>query len=92
MITIILTMLFGIALGYLFREKKATQKAEKTVFLTILALLFILGLSIGSNDAIINNVFSYGKQAAILASFSFMGSVLMSWFIYKLFFGKGGEQ
>ena len=92
MLHIIAIMLCGVALGYFFRNSKLTQQTEKTISLTIIALLFILGLSIGSNDAIVNNLTTYGSQAAILAIFGLGGSVLTSWLVYRLFFQKGGGK
>ena len=91
MLHIIAIMLFGVGLGYFFRNAKFTQKTEKTISLTIIALLFILGLSIGSNEAIMNNLSVYGSQAAVLAVFSLGGSILVSWFVYHLLFKKGGD-
>ena len=92
MIHIIAIMLFGVLLGYRFRDAKFTQKTEKTISITIIALLFILGLSIGSNDAIIGNLYTYGSQAIVLAFFSLLGSILVSGLIYKFMFKKGEEQ
>ena len=92
MLHIIAIMLFGVAIGYLFRNSKVTQKTEKTISLTIISLLFILGMSIGSNKDIMDNLFSYGSQAAVLAIFSLGGSILVSAFVYHLFFKKGGVQ
>lgn len=92
MIHIIAIMLFGVGIGYLFRNFAFTQKTEKTISLTIISLLFILGLSIGSNDAIMNNLTTYGSQAAVLALFGLVGSIGVSGVVYKLFFKKGGDE
>ena len=92
MIHIIAIMLFGVGIGYLFRNSAFTQKTEKTISLTIISLLFILGLSIGSNDAIMNNLTTYGSQAAVLALFGLVGSIGVSGVVYKLFFKKGGDE
>ena len=91
MIHIIAIMLFGVLLGYRFRDAKFTQKTEKTISLTIISLLFILGLSIGSNDAIVNNLYTYGSQAIVLAVFGLTGSILVSGLVYKFMYKKGGK-
>lgn len=91
MIHIIAIMLLGVLLGYRFRESRFTRKTEKTISVTIISLLFILGLSIGSNDTIVNNLYTYGSQAAVLAVFSLAGSIIVSGLVYKYFFKKGGE-
>lgn len=92
MLHIIGIMLFGFLIGYRFRNHEITQKTEKTISLTIIAMLFILGLSVGSNDAIISNLYDYGSQAFILAVFGLGGSILFSGVVYKMFFKNGGDE
>ena len=67
MFTVIGFMLTGITVGYLFRNIAFLQKTEKTISITIFLLLFLLGISVGSNELIINNLAAFGWQAAILA-------------------------
>ncbi len=55
-------------------------------------MLFILGLSVGSNAAIVRNLGSFGWQAALLALSGSLGSVLAAWLVFNLFFKKGGKQ
>mgnify|MGYP003220341859 CR=1 FL=1 len=83
MFSIIGFMLTGIAVGYLFRNIAFLQKTEKTISLTIFLLLFLL-----SNELIINNLATFGWQAAILAVSATCGSILASWMVLKLFFKK----
>ena len=52
MFSIISTMFLGIGIGYVLRNWSILQKTEKTISLTIFLLLFILGVSIGSNSLI----------------------------------------
>ena len=52
MFSIISTMFLGIGIGYGLRNWSILQKTEKTISLTIFLLLFILGVSIGSNSLI----------------------------------------
>ena len=85
-------MLTGVVIGLFFRNYKFTQKTEKTIHITIISLLFILGLSIGANDEIIRNLYDYGSQAAILAIFSLTGSISTSWLVYRTFFKNGGKR
>ena len=85
-------MLLGVVLGYRFRDAKLTRKTEKTISMTIISLLFILGLSIGSNQTIVNNLFTYGSQAIVLAVFSLTGSILVSGFVYKYLYRKGEQR
>ena len=85
-------MLFGVLIGYLFRNHDATRKTEKTISLTIFTMLFILGLSVGSNQGIVTHLYEYGTQAAVLAVFGLTGSILFSGIVWRLFFKKGGNE
>ena len=78
MFTIISIMFIGIGIGYLMRNVQMLQKVEKSASLTILLLLFVLGVSIGSNRLIVDNLGRFGWQAAVLASLSITGSMLAS--------------
>lgn len=82
MFTIISIMFIGIGIGYLMRNVQMLQKVEKSASLTILLLLFVLGVSIGSNRLIVDNLGRFGWQAAVLAS-------LM---VFHLFFKKGEKR
>lgn len=89
----ILFLLFtGIGLGYLFRRVSILQKVEKTISLTVFFMLFMFGLTIGSNDELVSNLAKYGYQAAILAVFGVVGSLLASYLAYRFVFKKGGNH
>ena len=62
MFTIISIMFIGIGIGYLMRNVQMLQKVEKSASLTILLLLFVLGVSIGSNRLIVDNLGRFGWQ------------------------------
>ena len=89
MFTVLWIMFGGIALGYLFRKKAILQKLGKPINYTIYLLLFLLGVSVGGNKEIINNLPSLGGQALLLAFAGTLGSVLAAWVVYSLFFKKG---
>ena len=67
-------------------------RMEKSASLTILLLLFVLGVSIGSNRLIVDNLGRFGWQAAVLASLSITGSMLASLMVFHLFFKKGEKK
>lgn len=93
MFTIISIMFIGIGIGYLMRNVQMLQKVEKSASLTILLLLFVLGVSIGSNRLIVDNLGRFfGWQAAVLASLSITGSMLASLMVFHLFFKKGEKR
>lgn len=88
MFSIIATMMTGISLGYLFRHKSILQNTEKTISITIFLLLFIMGVTIGSNDELISNIGNFGWQAAIISVSATCGSILAAWLVMKFFFHK----
>ena len=92
MFIIIGIMFTGVAIGYLFKNLSFLRNTEKTISYTIILLLFILGLSIGSNKLIIDNLAAFGWQAAVIALSATCGSILASWMTLKLFFKKGGKR
>ena len=96
----ILAVNISIFIGYKLRGIRGSivtalgilQKTEKTISLTIFLLLFILGVSIGSNSLIVNNLGKFGWQAIILAVSGVLGSLLAARLVLQLFFKKGGKQ
>ena len=92
MFTIISTMFIGIGVGYLMRNVQILQKIEKSTSLTIFLLLFVLGVSIGSNRLIVEKLGKFGWQAAVLATSSITGSMLASFTVFHLFFKKGEKK
>lgn len=52
----------------------------------------MLGLSIGSNRLIVENLGRVGWQAAILAVLSLAGSIVAARIVFQLFFEKGEEK
>lgn len=88
MFTVIGIMFGGIALGYLLRKKEILRKIGKPISYTICLLLFMLGVSVGSNREIVQNLPSLGGQALLLAFAGTLGSVVVAWVVAKLFFRK----
>jgi Membrane protein of unknown function (DUF340). len=91
MFIVIGIMFGGIAIGYLLRKLAILQKVGKPISYTICLLLFLLGVSVGSNREIIMNLPSLGGQALLLATAGTLGSVLAGWLVYTFFFKKKEE-
>ena len=66
MFTIISIMFIGIGIGYLMRNVHMFHIVEKSASLTILLLLFVLGVSIGSNS-VLRQISERNIQAEIFA-------------------------
>lgn len=86
MFAIFLFLFAGIGIGVGLRRFPNLTIIGKLMTGVIFLLLFILGKSVGKNDALMSNLASIGMQAFIITSAAIAGSVLMSWFVYKHFF------
>ena len=87
MAIILVLMLAGIIAGLFIGKYPAIVKInEKLLNLAIYSLLLFLGISVGSNEKIIENIYSLGFQALIISLGAVGGSVFVCWLIYKTFF------
>lgn len=92
MFVIILLVLFGIAAGYALRRMKLQRHIDFTMSWTIKVMLFVLGLSVGGNPSIINNLDDFGGQALLICCAGIVGSILFCMLVVRLFFKEGGKQ
>lgn len=75
MFTIIGIMLTGMLLGYLLRSKRLTW-IHKVITLLIWLLLFLLGIDVGGNEAIVKGLHAIGLEALIITAAAVTGSTL----------------
>ena len=92
MFTVIGILITGIITGILLRKVELLKKTEKTIPVTVITMLFVLGLSVGSNKSVVTNIASYGLQAALLGLSSLIGSAVAAWIVYMIFFKKKGGR
>ena len=85
-------MLAGVLIGHFLRNGKRVENIEKSTSITIFVLLFVLGLSVGSNNVIIDNLGRFGWQAAVIAMLGMGGSIIAARIVFQLFFKKGEEK
>jgi len=91
MIEIIIIMCAGIVTGIFLRGKSfLLMAAEEMTGISIYLLLFLLGLSAGTNDTIISSFPVIGFNALILTLSAIAGSVILSWLLYVSLFRKTG--
>ncbi|MGL5637694.1 MAG: LysO family transporter, partial [Bacteroidales bacterium] len=77
MLSIILVLFAGIIIGYLFRKKDTSFLSMiTTVFIWL--LLFFLGISVGSNDALLDNILVLGWDAWVITFGALLGSLILS--------------
>lgn len=82
-------MTAGIALGLISRNKhKLVSLNNKSTLWVIFLLLFFMGISVGKNNDIMNNLDTIGLRGLQLAFVAVLGSVVLSWFVYKAFFNN----
>ena len=78
-------MVTGIILGYLFRERNL-KIIHKLINYAIFLLLFLLGITVGANGDIMNNLDTIGYDALFITLAAVTGSVLCAWGVYRFFF------
>lgn len=87
MFTVLILMVTGIVIGFLLRNKVRIIKfVDPSISIAIYALLFLLGVSVGTNETIISNLDTLGAQALFLTVGGVMGSVVLAYFAQKIFF------
>lgn len=80
-------MISGILLGRFvpWGNKRIIQKG---ISWTIWGLLFLLGITVGNNRQIMDNLNTIGIEAVVITYGVVAGSVLCAWGVYKLYFSK----
>lgn len=90
MIFVALSLIAGISVGFMVRNKdKSLQISNRVSSLLIFILLSLLGISLGRNEAVLDNFSVVGLQAIVLTFGGVAGSILISTFIYRYFFKEG---
>lgn len=73
----ILFFIIGMIVGIVFRIK--IFKKLNLLSLTTLALLFFVGVEIGTNDELFKSLSKIGIIGFLIAIFSIAGSILLTW-------------
>ncbi|MBK3519047.1 LysO family transporter [Carboxylicivirga marina] len=83
----------GIGIGWLMQSKERARKGIDTaVTWSVYLLLFLLGISVGTNDEIINNFSRIGYKAFWLTFGAVFGSILLAMLVYRFFFKTQNEK
>lgn len=78
--------------GFMLRKKESIIKfADKATTWAIYLLLFLLGVSVGTNDTILSSFASLGFIAVVLTLGAVAGSVFASYFVYVHFFKEADK-
>jgi len=81
MFTIIGIMLTGIGIGFLLRKNNLSG-IGKIITGLIWLLLFLLGVDVGGNKAIIQGLHTLGLEALLLTIVGVLGSVTLAWVLW----------
>lgn len=74
MLNLVVTLVVGITLGFMFRNRKRVD-LEKVNLLAILALIFSLGFSIGSDNELLASMLQVGVNALLISLLAIFFSV-----------------
>lgn len=82
MIVEIACIAVGVPAGYLLRTRPAVVGAvDRLTTWSIYALLFLLGLSLGSDDGLVAQAGDIGLRAVVISMASLAGSVAAGWLL-----------
>lgn len=89
MVKVLVLMTVGILLGVIVGKYKALVKVvDHLITWSIFLLLFLLGVSVGINDKIMNNLDEIGVNALIITLGALIGSVFVAWLLFRFVFSK----
>jgi uncharacterized membrane protein YbjE (DUF340 family) len=88
MFIVIGLMLTGVFIGFALREKVSFAWVGKAISVAIFALLFLLGVGVGINEQIMNNLDTLGVDALIITMGGLIGSIALAWLIYWYLFKR----
>ena len=92
MINILIVLSAGILFGLLIvKRPKLHQLNNKLLNWAIYLLLFLLGISVGTNKEVIQNMGNIGYQAIAIAIASIAGSVLLSFLLFNFLFKQDAK-
>jgi uncharacterized membrane protein YbjE (DUF340 family) len=89
MISILIVLTAGILVGLMIVSKPGLHRINNHLLnWSIYLLLFLLGISVGTNEEVIRNLGKIGYEAIAIAVASITGSVLFSGLLYRFLFNK----
>jgi len=91
--TLFSLLIVGLVAGVILRRRPAVlRSAEKTSSVMVYALLFLLGISAGSNKQVVGQIGKLGYQAMVITVFAVIGSLIVSYVVYRVFFKNTGTE
>ncbi len=86
---VLLFLAAGVFVGYLLRTRKSILVTAGTATTwSLYVLIFLLGISVGTNDAVVRALGRLGVQALILSVGGIVGSILVGCLVSRMFFER----
>lgn len=86
---VVLMLGSGALLGFVLRNKRRVSWAtERLTTWTVWLLLFMMGISVGSNHTLLSNLLNIGINAIVISVASIAGSIAAGWVLYRYLFQK----
>jgi uncharacterized membrane protein YadS len=82
-VNFVIALVLGIGLGYLWRERKHVNLGRVT-FVAIIALIFLMGFNIGSDNALLASMPTVGVNALIIVSLTIFFSLVFVKIVRKM--------
>ncbi len=92
MFKVLVILVIGFILGRQIRSEKAPTTLSRLLNIIIYVLLTVMGICVGGNKDIINNLSTIGLQSLIITIGAMAGSILFAFIIYRYIFKKREEQ
>lgn len=92
MIIIIALLVVGIVLGRTGKKYPVTSFISKKMSLTVLLILFVFGIKIGSDRNLISKIGQLGLSAFVLSTITIIGSCTCAMLISRYFAKRKKER
>lgn len=91
MFIVLAIVILGVIIGMQIRSPKAPALFSKMLNIIIYVLLLVMGVAVGGNERIVNNLSTIGLQSFVITLGAVFGSIIFAAIIYRSFF-KSKEQ
>ncbi|MFR9523745.1 MAG: LysO family transporter [Rikenellaceae bacterium] len=79
-------IILGILIGTQIRSSKAPSIISKLLNAIIYLLLLVMGIAVGGNEQIVNNLPTIGLKALIITAGAVLGSAIFAAVLYRYLF------
>jgi len=86
MLETLTTLFIGLAIGFTLKELRMEAlkgKLNDLISTVVVALLFVMGFALGSNNEIARDLTVIGYGSTVLASLTFLASVVFGYMVWR---------